>query len=112
MGKYYRAFYNPIINQMPSVIVRGLIRSNIQPTDFENEEKMKEHYEYLSHYIKDHAENYGIVEAKDYRLFLTSNTENTRFNLKIELGNGLEPVLITQNMIKSQEFMRIKDAYP
>jgi len=97
---------------MPSVIVRGLIRSNIQPADFENEEKMKEHYEYLSHYIKDHAENYGIAEAKDYRVFLTSNTENTRFNLKIELGNELEPVLITQNMIKSQEFMRIKDAYP
>ena len=45
---------------------------------------MKEHYEYLSHYIKDHAENYGIIEAKDYRVFLTSNTENTRFNLKIE----------------------------
>ena len=30
---------------------------------------MKEHYEYLSHYIKDHAENYGIADAKDYRVF-------------------------------------------
>ncbi|MBQ2984065.1 MAG: DNA topoisomerase (ATP-hydrolyzing) subunit B [Candidatus Gastranaerophilales bacterium] len=112
MGKYYRSFYNPIINQMPSVIVRGLIRSGITPNDFENEEKMKEHYEYLSHYIKDHAENYGIEEAKDYRVFLAANPENTKFNLKIELGNDLDPVLIGQNMIKSQEFLRLKDAYP
>ena len=42
MGKYYRSFYNPIINQMPSVIVRGLIRSGITTADFENEAKMKE----------------------------------------------------------------------
>ena len=112
MGKYYRAFYNPIINQMPSVIVRGLIRSGIEVNDFENEEKMKEHYEYLSHYIKDHAENYGITEAKDYRVFLASNPENTKFNLKIDLGGELEPVLITQNLVKSQEFARLKDAYP
>ncbi|MBQ8475698.1 hypothetical protein IJ531_01395 [bacterium] len=112
MGKYYRSFYNPIINQMPSVIIRGLIRSGIEPNDFENEEKMKQHYEYLSHYIKDHAENYGIEEAKNYRVFLTANPENTRFNLKIELGNDLDPVLITAHMVKSQEFTRLKDSYP
>ena len=112
MGKYYRSFYNPIINQMPSVIVRGLIRSNINAGDFEDEARMKEHYEYLAHYIKDHAENYGIEEAKNYRVFLISNPENTRFNLKVELGGELEPVLITAHMVKSQEFQRLKDAYP
>src|SRR5699024_10914457 len=30
MSSYYKSFHNPIINQMPSVIVRGLIRSNIE----------------------------------------------------------------------------------
>ena len=112
MGKYYRSFYNPIINQMPSVIVRGLIRSGIEEADFSDEAKMKTHYEYLAHYIKDHAENYGIEDAKNYRVFLAANPDNTRFNLKVDLGEGLEAVLITQNMIKSQEFKRLKESYP
>ena len=60
---------------------------------------MKEHYEYLSHYIKDHAQNYGIAEANNYRVFLASNVDNTKFNLKIELGEGLDSVLITQSMM-------------
>ena len=68
MSTYYRSFHNPIINQMPSVIVRGLIRSNVEPQDFENEEKIKEVYRYLAHYIEDDALNYGITEAKDYKV--------------------------------------------
>ena len=52
------------------------------------------------------------IKANNYRVFLTANPENTRFNLKIELGGEAEPVLITQHMIKSQEFARLKDAYP
>ena len=112
MSTYYRSFHNPIINQMPSVIVRGLIRSNVEPQDFENEEKIKEVYRYLAHYIEDHALNYGIVEAKDYKVTLGANPENNRFYFKVDLGNDLDPVTITANMIKSNEFARIKNAYP
>ena len=112
MSTYYRSFHNPIINQMPSVIVRGLIRSNVEPQDFENEEKIKEVYRYLAHYIEDHALNYGITEAKDYKVTLGANPENNRFYFKVDLGADLEPVTITANMIKSNEFARIKNAYP
>ena len=112
MSTYYRSFHNPIINQMPSVIVRGLIRSNVEPQDFENEEKIKEVYRYLAHYIEDHALNYGIAEAKDYKVTLGANPENNRFYFKVDLGNDLDPVTITANMIKSNEFARIKNAYP
>lgn len=112
MSTYYRSFHNPIINQMPSVIVRGLIRSNVEPADFENEEKIKEIYRYLAHYIEDHALNYGITEAKNYKVSLGANPENTKFYFKVDLGEELDPVTITANMIKSGEFARIKNAYP
>ena len=112
MSTYYRSFHNPIINQMPSVIVRGLIRSGVEPQDFENEEKIKEIYRYLAHYIEDHALNYGISEAKNYKVSLGANPENTKFYFKVELGEGLDAVSITQSMIKSSEYARIKNAYP
>ena len=112
MSTYYRSFHNPIINQMPSVIVRGLIRSNVESQDFENEEKIKEVYRYLAHYIEDHALNYGITEAKDYKVSLGANPENNKFYFKVDLGIDHDPVTITPNMIKSNEFARIKNAYP
>ncbi len=112
MSTYYKSFHNPIINQMPSVIVRGLIRSEIKPEDFENEERMKEIHAYLAHYIQDHAENYGIDEAKNYSVSLTQNPENSKYYIKANLGEDIEPALITVNMIKSKEFERLKNSYP
>ena len=112
MSTYYKSFHNPIINQMPSVIVRGLIRSEIKPEDFENEERMKEIHAYLAHYIQDHAENYGIDEAKNYSVTLAQNPENSKYYIKANLGEDIEPALITVNMIKSKEFERLKNSYP
>ncbi len=112
MATYYRSFHNPIINQMPSVIVRGLIRSGIQAEDFETYEKIEKIHAYLEHYIKDHAENYGITDAKNYSTSIKENPETGKYNIKVDLGGDLEPVLITQNLIKSGEYSRIKNAYP
>ncbi len=112
MATYYRSFNNPIINQMPSVIVRGLIRSNVELADFEDYEKTKKIQEYLEHYIKDHAKNYGIIEAKDYKTSIKENPETGKFGIKVDLGEDIEPVLITQSMIKSAEFGRLKNSYP
>ncbi len=112
MSTYYKSFHNPIINQMPSVIVRGLIRSNITPTDFDSEDSMQEIYKYLSHYIKDHALNYGIDEAKDYKVYLTKNEHTNKYYFKVTLGENIDPVVITANMIRSNEYERIKNSYP
>jgi len=112
MATYYRSFNTPILNQMPSVVVRGLIRSNVEQTDFDDYEKIEKIYSYLDHYIKDHAENYGITDAKNYKVHLKDNPETGKYCIKIELGEDIEPVTITQNLVKSGEFARLKNAYP
>ena len=112
MSGYYNSFNSPIINAVPSVVIRGLVRSDIKPSDFDNTERMEEILAYLQHYVKDHAENYGIVEAKDYSVSLKQNLETGTYSLKVELGEGIEPVAITQNFIKSNEYNRIKSTYP
>ena len=112
MSSYYNSFNSPIINTIPSVVVRGLIRSNIEVDDFMDNDKMLEVTEYLQHYIKDHAENYGITEAKDYRAELKHNIETNKYSIKIELGPDAEPISVTSNLVKSTEFKKIKLAYP
>jgi len=112
MSTYYKSFHNPIINQMPSVIIRGLIRSEIKPEDFENKERMDEIHAYLAHYIEDHALNYGIDEAKNYSVELAQNPENSRYYIKVNLGEDIEPATITAHMVKSKEFERLKNSYP
>lgn len=112
MSTYYKSFHNPIINQMPSVIVRGLIRSNIKAEDFDNEERMNEIHGYLAHYIEDHALNYGIDEAKNYSTSLAQNPETGKYYIKVNLGEDIEPVTITEHMIKSKEFERLSNSYP
>ena len=105
MSTYYKSFHNPIINQMPSVIVRGLIRSGITEADFENETRMQEIYEYLAHYIEDHALNYGIEEAKNYSVSLAQNPETSKYYIKVNLGEDIEPTTVTAHMIKSKELL-------
>ena len=112
MSMYYNSFNSPIINTIPSVVVRGLIRSDIEEASFEDGEKMQEVSDYLQHYLTDHAENYGIVEAKDYKVELRQNLETNKYSIKIDIGEGIDPVTITSNLIKSTEFRRIKNAYP
>ncbi len=112
MSGYYNSFNSPIINAVPSVVIRGLVRAGIAPEDFENKERMEEITAYLRHYVKDHAENYGIVEAKDYDVSLKEHAENGKYSLKIELGEGIDPVAVTANMIKSSEYNKIKSTYP
>ena len=112
MSGYYNSFNSPIINAVPSVVIRGLVRSEITSEDFENKERMEEITAYLQHYVKDHAENYGIVEAKDYDVSLKENIETGKFSIKVDLGEGIDPVAITANMIKSSEYNKIKSTYP
>lgn len=112
MSSYYNSFNSPIINTIPSVVIRGLIRSNLEFGDFENPEKLGEITNYLEHYIKDHGENYGIIEAKNYKIELKQNLETNKYSIRVDLGEGIEPISLTSNLIKSNEFKRIKAAYP
>ena len=113
MSAYYNSFNNPLINPIPSVIIRGLIRSNIVESDFMSQERMNEINEYLQHYLVDHGKNYGIDGADKYVTSLKFNTENNKFSISIDLGDeASEPIRISSNLIKSHEYQRIKDSYP
>ena len=111
MSTFYRAYNNPILNIIPSVVLRGLIRSEVKPEDFTDQAKMTEITEYLSHYLKDHAENYNVTEAKNYKVELKYNPEVARYAIQLELFEN-EHEIITANIIKSNEFKRLKTAYP
>ncbi len=112
MSTFYHSFNNPLINAIPSVVMRALIRSNIEPEDFDSQEAMQKHCDYINHYLLDHAENYGIEEAKNYRVELKFNTETQKYNLNLHLERETEQVLLTAILIKSNEFQRVKNAYP
>jgi len=111
MSAYYKSYNNPILNIIPAVVLRGLIRSDVKPEDFEDQAKMKDVVDYLERYLKDHAENYNITEAKNYKLELKYNPENARYNIKLDLGED-DFTTITSSIIKSSEFKRFKNAYP
>lgn len=112
MSTFYHSFNNPIINAIPSVVMRALIRSDIVAEDFDNQDAMQKHCEYINHYLQDHAQNYGIAEAKDYSVEIKFNTENQKYNLLLHLERETEQVSITSILIKSNEFQRAKNAYP
>ena len=52
MSGYYNSFNSPIINAVPSVVIRGLVRSEITEADFNDIEKMEEKIAYLQHFTK------------------------------------------------------------
>jgi DNA gyrase subunit B len=112
MSTYYNSYNNPILNSIPAVMLRGLVRSNVQIEDFESQDKMNEIVEYLNKYLKDHAQNYNIQAAKNYSVSLKYNPERALYNVKLDLGGDLEPALVTPNIIKSSEYRRLKDSYP
>ena len=112
MSAYYHSYNNPILNSIPAVVLRGLVRSEIQPEDFENQEKMNEIVDYLNNYLKDHAENYNIQEAENYSVELIYNPENAKYRIKLHLGTKFEPVPITANIVKSSEYKRMSTSYP
>jgi DNA gyrase subunit B len=111
MTTFYRSYNNPILNIIPSVVLRGLIRSDVKVEDFEDQARMNEVVEYLQHYLTDHAENYNVTEAKNYSVELKYNAENARYNIVLHLSDD-ESELITSNIIKSNEFKRLKNSYP
>lgn len=111
MSSFYNSYNNPILNLYPAVVLRGLVRSNITVEDFEDQSKMNEVIEYLNHYLKDHAENYNIHEASSYNVELKYNPENAKYSIQLNL-NEKEHVIITQSIIKSSEYKRLKASYP
>ena len=111
MSTFYKSYNNPILNIIPSVVLRGLIRSEITPEDFEDQTKMNEIIAYLDHYLKDHAENYNIAEAKNYSVSLKYNPEVAKYAIQLDMFEN-EHELITANIIKSNEFKRLKNSYP
>lgn len=112
MSTYYNSYNNPILNSIPAVVLRGLVRSEIEAEDFENQDKMNEIVNYLNKYLTDHSKNYNIHEAGNYSVELKYNAENAKYSIKLDLGEKLDSTSITANIIKSSEFKKLKMAYP
>jgi len=111
MSAYYNSFNSHILKGIPAVVVRAVVRSGIDDTCFEDETKQTAIKDYIAHYLVDHAENYGIPEAKNYKVELKQNPENLKYYVHIDIGEE-EPVLITPTLIHSNEFKHIKESYP
>jgi DNA gyrase subunit B len=111
MSSYYNSFNNPILGRIPAVMLRGMVRCDIQADDFKDQSTMNEHLEYLKHYLKDHAENYNITEAKNYELELKYSAETSMYAIKLQLPDD-DFVLVTSGIVKSNEYKRLKAAYP
>ena len=112
MSTFYNSFNNPLMSAFPAIVIRALIRSGIEENDFTNEEKITEINNYINHYLQDHAENYGIEEAKNYRTELKFHEDTGRYSLKLHLGEDIEPANITAHLIRSNEFNLTKNSYP
>ena len=111
MSEFYRSYNNPILNLYPAVFLRGLVRSGIQLEDFDHQDKMNEVCDYLNHYLVDHAKNYNIAEAENYKVEVKYNAENAKYSFVLHL-NEEEHVTLNQNIIKSSEYKKLKASYP
>ena len=111
MSTFYNSYNNPILNMFPAVVLRGLVRADIQPENFDDQAKMNEICEYLNNYLLDHAKNYNIAEAENYKVSVKYNPENSKYSLQLNL-NEEEHVIINQSIIKSSEFKRLRTSYP
>ncbi len=111
MSTFYNSYNNPILNMFPAVALRGLVRANVQPEDFDDQARMNEVTEYLNNYLQDHAKNYNITEASNYKVSVKYNPENSKYSLQLNL-NEEEHVIINQSIIKSSEFKRLRTSYP
>ena len=60
---------------------------------------MNEICEYLNHYLLDHAKNYNIAEAENYKVEVKYNPENAKYSFVLHL-NDEEHVILNQNIIK------------
>ncbi len=104
MSGFYNSYNNPILNGYPAVFLRGLVRSEVTPEDFEDQTAMNKTVEYLQHYLKDH-------NAGNYVVSVHYNAEVARYSIRLD-GAGDEQLKINQAVIKSSEFKRLKSAYP
>ena len=111
MSEFYRSYNNPILNLYPAVFLRGLVRSDINLEDFDNQAKMNEVCDYLNHYLIDHAKNYNIQEAENYKVEVKYNAENAKYSFILHL-NEEEHVVLNQNIIKSSEYKKLRASYP
>ena len=111
MSEFYRSYNNPILNLYPAVFLRGLVRSGIELEDFDNQSKMNSICDYLNHYLQDHAKNYNIQEAENYKVEVKYNPENSKYSFILHL-NDEEHVTLNQNIIKSSEFKKLRTSYP
>ena len=111
MGEFYKSYNNPILNMFPAVFLRGLVRSNINIEDFEDQTKMNEVCDYLNHYLVDHSENFNIKEASSYRVEVKYNPESSKYSFVLHL-NDEEHVVLNQNILKSTEYKKLSSSYP
>ena len=104
MANYYRSFKNPNINVIPEVIIRGLIRVDVQVEQFKSEEELQKIVTLLEGYFERHNVN--------YRMKIKHHEETNKNSMLIYFDEDEKPAVITVPLLKSSEYNRIKTSYP
>jgi DNA gyrase subunit B len=113
MAHYYKSFEAPVVAEFPEVLIRALVRSEVQEGDFVFEETITKVNDYVNHYIKDHALNYNVDEASNYSTSIKHNADGAGYTLEFNSGEeGKAPLAVTPQLIKCIEFKRLQQAYP
>ena len=104
MTSYYRSFENPTIRDIPSIVIRGLIRADAKVETFETEEELQKLTALLYGYFQRHN--------VDYRMKIKHHEETGKNTVLIYHDDSEEPAVITAPLLNSIEYNRIKKAYP
>lgn len=104
MTSYYNSFRNPIINSMPEIIIRGLIKAEASMKHFESLDSLEELNASLTELLSSKGYNYESTVQID--------PQSGKNSICIKIPDQDEPVVITSLMINSIEYSRIRDAYP
>lgn len=104
MASYYNSFENPIIQGIPGVVIRGLIRAEAKQEQFEIHEELQKLATLLDGYFGRHN--------ADYRIKIKHHEETGKNTLLIYYDENEEPAVITAPLLNSIEYNRIKNSYP
>lgn len=112
MSNYYKTLESPMMKGIPEIVIRALIRSEIQEGDFVFEETVTKVKNYINNYLKDHAQNYNVLDAANYSIAEKKNADGAGYTFEVNMGDCVEPLAITPHLIKSIEYKRIEKSYP
>ncbi len=104
MMSYYRSFENPIVSEIPGIVIRGLIRSEATMEQFDDPDELEKLIVLLKGYFERHNVDYGLK--------IKHHPETNKNTILIYNDENEKPAVITAPILNSIEYNRIKKSYP